>query len=40
MGYEKGLEFVNKNNIAALFILSEEGELKLIKSQKWYDLGL
>ncbi len=40
MGYEKGLEFVNKNNIAALFIISEEGELQLIKSQKWYDLSL
>ena len=40
MGYERGLDFVNKNNIAALFIVSEEGELKLIESQKWYDLEL
>ena len=40
MGFEKGIEFVNSNDIAALFIVSDEGELKLIKSQKWYDLGL
>ena len=40
MGFEQGYEFVNTNNIAALFIVREEGELKLIKSQKWYNLEL
>lgn len=40
MGFERGLDFVNSNGIAALFIINEEGELKSIKSQKWYDLEL
>jgi len=40
MGFERGLDFVNSNGIAALFIINKEGELKSIKSQKWYDLEL
>ena len=40
MGFDQGYEFVNTNNIAALFIVREKGELKLIKSQKWYNLEL
>ena len=34
MGYR------NKNNIATLFILEEEGDISIVKTQKWYDLKL
>ena len=40
MGYEKAYDFANKNNIAALFILDKEGDISIVKTQKWYDLKL
>ena len=40
MGYEKAYNFANKNNIAALFILDKEGDVSIVKTQKWYDLKL
>ena len=40
MGYTKAYDFANKNNIAALFILENEGDMSIVKTQKWYDLKL
>lgn len=40
MGYAKAYNFANKNNIAALFILEKEGDISIVKTQKWYDLKL
>ena len=40
MGYEMAYNFANKNNIAALFILEKEGDVSIVKTQKWYDLKL
>ena len=40
MGYKEGLKFANKYEIPAMFIIDNNDELELIKSQKWYDLQL
>ncbi len=40
MGYDKAYDFANKNNISALFILEKEGDISIVKTQKWYDLKL
>ena len=40
IGYAKAYDFANKNNIAALFILDKEGDISIVKTQKWYDLKL
>ena len=40
IGYAKAYDFANKNNIAALFILEKEGDISIVKTQKWYDLKL
>ena len=40
LGYAKAYDFANKNNIAALFILEKDGDINIVKTQKWYDLKL
>ena len=40
MGYKEGMKFANKYEIPAMYIINNNDELKLIKSQKWYDLQL
>ena len=40
MGLDEGLNFADNNNLAVLFIARTDEGTKLIKSQKWYDLGL
>ena len=40
IGLDEGLNFADNNNLAVLFIARTDEGTKLIKSQKWYDLGL
>ena len=40
MGFKKAYDHANKADIAALFILDENGDIKIVKTQKWYDLKL
>ncbi|MFL2699491.1 MAG: FAD:protein FMN transferase [Gammaproteobacteria bacterium] len=40
MGLSSAMDFADKNEIAALFIVDRDGSEKIIKSKKWYDLKL
>ena len=40
MGYKESYDYANKMGIAALFVLTEDGDISIVKTQKWYDLKL
>tara|TARA_B100001113_G_C21026462_1_gene585966 strand:- start:12 stop:1028 length:1017 start_codon:yes stop_codon:yes gene_type:complete len=40
MGFKNAYDHASKADIAALFILEEDGDISIVKTQKWYDLKL
>ena len=40
MGYKSAYDYANKSDIAALFVIEEEGDINIIKTEKWYNLNL
>tara|TARA_X000000368_G_scaffold16586_1_gene13099 strand:+ start:2150 stop:3145 length:996 start_codon:yes stop_codon:yes gene_type:complete len=40
MGYKTAYDYANQLDIAALFLVDEEGDINIIKTEKWYNLDL